>query len=479
MTLFVFNTLSREKEKFVPLTPGFVGIYVCGPTVYGHSHLGHAKSYLSFDIIVRYLRYLGHRVRYVQNITDVGHLTDDTAEDKIAKQSRLERLEPMEIVEKYTHSYFEDMDALGLLRPDISPRASAHIPEQIRLIESLFEKGAAYESKGNVYFSIESFAPYGKLSGRKQEDQEAGARVTIDEGKRNPADFLLWRKASEEHILQWDSPWGPGYPGWHLECSAMAMRYLGKTIDIHGGGLENQFPHHESEIAQSETVTGKQFARYWIHNNMVTVNGQKMGKSLGNFVTLKDVFERHHPSLIRFFLLRGHYRSQVDYSEEAIHAASSGLERIRAAYALAKEKSGTADEGDGALGRKADETKAAFLQAMDEDFNTPKALAATFELVTAVNQAADPAGNTGGNEWLRVESFFEEEFRGVLGVVLEGEVSGGGLEPELVELLLATRRDLRGEKNFALSDKIRDGLLTIGIEIKDSKEGTAWKKKST
>ncbi len=485
MTLNVYNTLSRKKEEFVPLTPGFVGIYVCGPTVYGHSHIGHAKSYVTFDVVVRYLRYLGYKVRYVQNITDVGHLTDDTAEDKITKQSRLEKIEPMEVVEKYTGSYFEDMDALGVLRPDISPRASGHIPQQIEMIETLFEKGAAYEADGNVYFSIESFPGYGKLSGRSTEDQMAGARVEVDKGKRNPADFLLWRKAADDHILKWNSPWGPGYPGWHLECSVMAMRYLGETIDIHGGGMENQFPHHESEIAQSETATGKPFVRYWLHHNMVTVEGRKMGKSLGNFVTVKDAVGRHPPSLIRFFLLRAHYRSEVDYSEDAIRGAATGLERLRGAYALAKEKAAAAPGGKaGDFKRQADEfgkrcalAKAAFIEAMNDDFNTPKALAAAFELATAVNQTASGGQTPSAKEWGLAVDLFENELGEVLGVDLAGEKeTSGGLEPDLVELLIDLRNEARAQKNFALGDTIRDRLLDLGIELKDSKEGTAWKK---
>ncbi|MCK5841135.1 MAG: cysteine--tRNA ligase, partial [Candidatus Sabulitectum sp.] len=270
--LSLYNTMIRHKQEFTPLDPPFVGVYVCGPTVYGHSHLGHGKSYVSFDVLLRYLRYLDYKVRYVQNITDVGHLTDnaDSGEDKLQKQARLEKLEPMEIAEKYTASYFHDMDLLGNLRPDISPRASGHVPEQIELVKTLMEKGHAYEVSGNVYFDVSSFPDYGKLSGRTGDDQKSGIRVCIADDKRNPRDFALWKNAGESHLLKWNSPWGWGYPGWHLECSAMAMRYLGETLDIHGGGLENVFPHHECEIAQSTGATGKEFVRYWMHNNMVT-----------------------------------------------------------------------------------------------------------------------------------------------------------------------------------------------------------------
>ena len=281
--LHVYNTLSRKKELFESLNPGFVGMYVCGPTVYGDAHLGHAKSYVSFDIIFRYLKYAGYQVRYIQNITDVGHLTDDgdAGEDKLLKQSLLERKDPMEIAEHYTYTYFRDMDALGVQRPDISPRATGHIPEQIQMIEILIQKGHAYESNGNVYFDVTSDKDYGKLSGRNIEEAESGTRVEAASDKKNPADFALWKKADDTHIMKWSSPWGIGYPGWHIECSAMSNKYLGESFDIHGGGLENQFPHHECEIAQSECAHDKPFVKYWLHNNMVTLNGQKMGKSLG------------------------------------------------------------------------------------------------------------------------------------------------------------------------------------------------------
>ncbi len=338
--LHIFNTLTRKKEAFSPLREGFVGIYVCGPTVYGDPHLGHAKSYVSFDIVVRYFRYLDYRVRYVQNITDVGHLSDDAdeGEDKMAKQSRIERLEPMEIAEKYTYRYFRDMDRLNVLRPDISPRATGHIPEQIAMIKRLINKGHAYEVDGNVYFDVTSLPDYGKLSGRSLDEAEAGARVEVSSGKKNAADFALWKKADESHIMRWDSPWGEGFPGWHIECSAMATKYLGQTIDIHGGGLENQFPHHECEIAQCEGAHDRPFVRYWMHNNMVTLNGQKMGKSLGNAISLDQFFTGEHdllsrawtPEVIRFFLLQSHYRSTTDFSESALESAETGYRNLAA-----------------------------------------------------------------------------------------------------------------------------------------------------
>ncbi|MDZ7681856.1 MAG: cysteine--tRNA ligase [Fodinibius sp.] len=337
--LHIYNTLSREKEKFEPIKEGFVGIYVCGPTVYGNSHLGHAKSYVSFDVIIRYLRYLGYKVRYVQNITDVGHLTDDAdqGEDKLEKQAAIEKLEPMEIAEKYTYNYFRDMDKLGVQRPDISPRATGHIIEQIQMVEKLLENGHAYETDGNVYFDVSSDEDYGKLSGRDIEEQESGTRIDTASDKHDPKDFALWKKADDGHIMKWPSPWGQGYPGWHVECSAMSTKYLGEHFDIHGGGMDNQFPHHECEIAQSEGAFNKPFANYWMHNNMVTLEGQKMGKSLGNAISLHQFFSGNHdlltrawdPQIIRFFLLQSHYRSTTDFSEEALAGAENGLQSLQ------------------------------------------------------------------------------------------------------------------------------------------------------
>jgi cysteinyl-tRNA synthetase len=333
MTLQLYNTLTRKKQPFEPLEKGRAGIYVCGPTVYGHAHLGHAKSYISFDILVRYLRYLGYTVTYVQNITDVGHLTDDAdqGEDKVEKAAAKEKIHPMALAEEYTRSYFEDMDRLNCLRPDISPRASGHIPEQIELVEKLLEKGYAYEVNGSVYFDVSKFKDYGKLSGRNVEEMMAGARVEVSQEKKHPADFALWKKAEPNHIMQWRSPWGMGYPGWHLECSVMSTKYLGQPFDIHGGGIENQFPHHECEIAQSEAANDAQFVKYWLHNNMVTVDGQKMGKSLNNFITLKQAFSGEHerlsrayePLAIRQLVLNSHYRSPLDFSDAALHATQS------------------------------------------------------------------------------------------------------------------------------------------------------------
>jgi len=489
MVLHVYNTLTRKKEEFIPQNEGYVGIYVCGPTVYGHSHIGHGKSYISFDVIVRYLRHLGYKVRYVQNITDVGHLTEDTDEDKVLKQSKLENLEPMELVERYTYSYYEDMDALNVKRPDISPRASAHIPEQIEIIKTLIDKGNAYESNGNVYFSISSFSGYGKLSGRNMEDQLEGARVIVDTEKKDPRDFLLWRKASPDHILKWKSPWGIGYPGWHLECSAMSMRYIGDTLDIHGGGLENQFPHHESEIAQSESCTGKLFVKYWLHNNMVTVDGQKMGKSLGNFITLKDAFKRHDPKVIRFAILRGHYRSSMDYSEDALHAAQSGYNRLKTAYnaikihqaACPEVLEGEALEGPNtqalSIQEKAKNAKAKFLAAMDDDFNAPNALAVAFDFTSEMNTALSSEVTTCAKDWDDAIAFYEDLVVDVLGVDFTEEgTSSDNLESGLMDLMIRIRKSLRDSKQWEAADQVRDGLSDLGVTLKDSKEGTTWKK---
>jgi len=485
MALKVFNTLSRQKEDFKPLEEGYVRMYVCGPTVYDHPHIGHAKSYVSFDVVVRYLRYLGYRVKYVQNITDVGHLTDnaDEGEDKIEKRAASERVDPMQLVETYSRSYFEDMDALNVLRPDISPRASGHIPEQIEIVRTLVEKGYAYESRGSVYFDVSKFPSYGRLSGKKIDELEAGARVEVKAEKRHPADFALWKKAEKGHILRWNSPWGWGYPGWHLECSVMSMRYLGETIDIHGGGLENSFPHHECEIAQSEAATGKTFVKYWLHNNMVTVDGTKMGKSLGNFITLKDAFKKHDPLAIRYFVLTSHYRSPLDFSQEAIEAAQKGLARIHAAVAAVRKALASAGpEGPDAGRQEAlaelDDFRKRFEEAMDEDFNTPQAIAALSDVVRWTNTyRADGRADKAVLE--KASELFDCLGGDVLGIVTErllGEEPAGGLEAQLADLLVELRARMRKEKNFAVADAIRQELSKIGVELNDGPEGTTWKR---
>ncbi len=482
MALRVYNSLSREFEVFEPLEPPYVGVYVCGPTVYGDAHIGHAKSYISFDIVVRYLRYLGYKVRYVQNITDVGHLTDDAdeGEDKIARRARLEQVHPLALAETYTRRYFADMDALNVLRPDISPRASGHIPEQIALTERLIKTGHAYVVNGNVYFDVSTFPEYGKLSRRRVEASESGTRVEVRGEKRTPADFALWKRAEPGHILQWPSPWGMGYPGWHIECSVMSQKYLGDTFDIHGGGMENMFPHHEDEIAQSEAAGGKLFAKYWLHNNMVTVNGQKMGKSLGNFTTVQQIVDRYDPLVLRFVILQGHYRRPFDYSDDSLGAGKTGYERLVNAVkairaAMAKAADGQASEA----GRKLDEDiEARFRQAMDDDFGVSEALAVLFDLVTEANKMARQDGVSRGDLEI-VDNLFRRLGGDVLGIVRDkyedaAAAGAAGLDAKLVELMIQLRKEAREAKDFGLSDRIRDRLAEIGVKLTDTREGTTW-----
>ncbi|MEI7694619.1 MAG: cysteine--tRNA ligase [Chlorobium sp.] len=482
MSLFIYNSLSRTKEKFEPLHPGFVSMYVCGPTVYGHAHLGHAKSYVSFDVVVRWLRQGGYKVKYVQNITDVGHLTDDAdeGEDKIMRQADLEKTDPMEIAQFYTRSFYEDMDQLEVLRANIAPAATAHIPEQIALIERLIKSGNAYEVNGNVYFSVNSFPGYGRLSGRTdQEALQSGARVGVRSDKREPSDFALWKKADERHLMKWNSPWSVGYPGWHLECSAMSMKYLGESIDIHGGGMENKFPHHDCEIAQSEAASGKPYVRFWMHNNMVTINGIKMGKSLKNSVNLKDLFGNIDPLVIRFFILQSHYRSQLDYSETAIKASTSGLEKLRETLKRVREqKSGSGLFDCAPFANR-------FAEAMNDDFNTPVAIAVLFELSKAINTALDHPEGISTESKKVVEKFLESAGRQTLGILNQDTSKSHGENREsekklgdVMHILLELRNEARKNRDFALSDKIRDQLLGAGIEIKDTKEGVSWAVKS-
>jgi len=475
----LFNTLTRKKEDFTPLVEGFVGLYVCGPTVYGDAHLGHAKSYVFFDVVNRYLRYSGYRVRYVQNITDVGHLTDDAdaGEDKLQKQARLERLEPMEVAEKYTNAYFRDMDALNVLRPDITPRASGHIPEQITMIEQLIAKGHAYEADGNVYFDVQSDPDYGKLSGRKIDESISGTRVDVAGGKRNPADFALWKQAEPEHLMKWPSPWGVGYPGWHIECSAMSTRYLGTTIDIHGGGLENQFPHHECEIAQSECANGDTFVRYWLHNNMVTLNGQKMGKSLGNAISLHQFFSGDHPLLtrswkpqvIRFFLLQSHYRSTTDFSEPALEAAESGLDNLQDMVRVVLAASqGSSEPVD------IDKFRAAFGSCMDDDFNTAQAIAVLYEWLKPL-RASITKGMIPSNRDEFVVAL-RDVIDAILGIWPEEVITDNTtVVPGLMDLILTFRTQARTDKNWAMADQIRDHLKKLDIVVEDTPNGPVYK----
>lgn len=488
MSLTIYNVLSREKVPFKPITEGQVLMYVCGPTVYDYSHLGHAKTYVSFDVIVKWLRYSGYRVRYVQNITDVGHLLDD-GEDRILKGARRERIEPMEVVERYMREYFADMDSLGVSRPDISPRASAHVPEQIEMVKVLIENGFAYEVNGSVYFSVEAFKDYGKLSGRKVEEMEAGKRVAVRDEKRHPQDFAVWINAQPEHILRWPSPWGWGYPGWHIECSAMSGKYLGETFDIHGGGVDNIFPHNECEIAQSEAAHGgKSFANYWMLSGTLLIDGVKMSKSLGNFVSVKDALKRYKPEALRMFILQGLYRSPADYSEDALDAASKGYDRLNNAVRRIRDElkgdpSGLGKDNTAELNANLEQTldkaRMAFTSAMNDDFNTPLALGALFDLSTEVNRWIDKGIAT--QEHLQQASDIFKEMGGdVLGVVRDGAGATAGAGDaertgKLVEMLIQMRLDARKAKDFARADAIRKQLSDIGVALEDGPKGTTYR----
>jgi cysteinyl-tRNA synthetase len=484
MPLTLFNTLSRRKEEFKPSHAGYVGMYVCGPTVYGHSHIGHAKSYVSFDTMLRYLRYLGYRVTYVQNITDVGHLLGDAndGEDRLLRQGRLEQKHPMEVAEAYTRSYFEDMDALGIVRPDISPRATGHVIEQIEIIKVLVQKGYAYEVNGSVYFDVAKHPTYGKLSGRSTDEAESGTRVDVRGEKRHPNDFALWKNAEPAHIMRWPSPWGVGFPGWHIECSAMSMKYLGETFDIHGGGLDNQFPHHECEIAQSECATGKPFVRYWVHNNLVTVGGQKMSKSLGNVILLKDAFKKYDPLVIRFFVLQSHYRSTLDFTEEALDGAAKGLEKLHNTVRNLREELERPREAPAAgAGGSVDTARyrTLALEAMDDDMNTPQAIALLFDLSREVNVLLS-IGNANPAALRDADTLFRDIGGTILGIIPAefgpGDPHQAMNEEELVKLLVEVRGDVRTARLWALSDKIRDGLSKLGIVLEDKKGATTWRR---
>ncbi|MDR1758307.1 MAG: cysteine--tRNA ligase [Bacteroidales bacterium] len=483
--LFVFNTMSREKELFVPLHEGKVGMYVCGPTVYGEPHLGHARPAVTFDLVFRYLKHLGYQVRYVRNITDVGHLENDadTGEDKIAKKARLEELEPMEVAQHYLDSYHFAMDALNVSRPSIEPRASGHIMEQIAMVERILEKGYAYVSNGSVYFDVLKFDRdfgYGKLSGRVLDDMLANTRALDGQDeKRHPADFALWKKAAPEHIMRWISPWGQGFPGWHIECTAMSTKYLGEHFDIHGGGIDLLFPHHESEVCQSSVANGQASVKYWLHNNMITINGQKMGKSLGNFITLNEFFKGTHPLLtqayapmtIRFFVLQAHYRGTLDFSNEALQAAEKGLQKLQTSLLtldhLPASTSSTEDI-PAWISRCYD--------AMNEDFNTPKLIAELFEATRVINSVKNGKITLTAEDILLLKNGFHTFFFDILGLKNDtaGETTPNDLTSRLMDIILQLRQKAKDSKNWALADDIRDYLNSIGITVKDTKEGATW-----
>lgn len=479
IALTVYNTLTREKEEFKPIVPGRVHMYVCGPTVYDHAHIGHAKLYVSMDIIVRYLRYKGFEVRYVQNITDVGHILD-TGEDRILKGARRDQIEPMEVVERYMRSYFDDMDALGNLRPNIMPRAAGHIPEQVEAVKKLIEKGHAYEINGSVYFDVASWPQYGRLSGRRVEEQEEGARVEVREEKRSPQDFALWKRAEPEHILHWPSPWGEGYPGWHIECTAMSTKYLGQTFDIHGGGLENLFPHNECEIAQSEALTGKPFANYWLLAGSLTLDGVKMSKSLGNVISIKEALARFPAGVLRFFILSSLYRNPVDYSDEAIESARRGWERLVGPAQEVRQRLSRSDlpESDDFAAREIiADARARFEEAMDDDFNTPVALAVLRDFSRSVNSILNAEAPACRQTLEIIDTLYKELGGDVLGVVTPGAGATANAEREagLMQLLIQVRDEARQRRDFATADAIRKRVQELGVVLEDGKDGTKWR----
>jgi cysteinyl-tRNA synthetase len=485
--LKIYNSYTREKEEFVPQIEGHVGLYVCGPTVYSDVHLGNVRTFTTFDMVYRYLRFLGYKVRYVRNITDVGHLVGDgdEGEDKIAKKAKLENLEPMEIVQKYTNGFHDVMRIFNVLNPSIEPTATGHIVEQIEMIEEIIANGFAYVSNGSVYFDVRKFSekyPYGKLSGRVIDDLISNTRdLDGQDEKRDSLDFALWKKAEPQHLMQWNSPWGKGFPGWHLECSVMSTKYLGKTFDIHGGGMDLKFPHHECEIAQNIGATGEAPVRYWMHGNMLTVNGRKMAKSEGNGFTPEELITGNHklldkgysPMTVRFFFMTGHYTSTIDFSNEALQAAEKGYRRMMAARKLLDQL-------------KPSETSAYNFQhlaeqcaeAMNDDFNTPILIAHLFDAVKAINSANDGKLSLTANDIEELKNIFDSYCIQVMGLQWEEEQGNDQLADGLMQVILDLRASAKGNKDYATSDKIRDALAAMQIEIKDTKEGATWEVKS-
>ena len=501
--LFLTNTLSRKKELFTPINPGHVGMYVCGPTVYGDAHLGHARPGVTYDVLSKLLRHLGYKVRYVRNITDVGHLEHDAdeGEDKIAKKARLEQLEPMEVVQAYPLRYHEAMRLLNVAPPSIEPRASGHIVEQIEAVKKILASGYAYESNGSIYFDVPKYNQdhhYGILSGRNLDDTLEGTRALDGQGdKHAPYDFAIWKKAEPEHIMRWPSPWGEGFPGWHLECSVMGEKYLGHEFDIHGGGMDLMFPHHECEIAQNVASRGCHGVHYWVHNNMITINGQKMGKSLGNFITLPQLFAGDHPKLdqayspmtIRFFILQAHYRGTLDFSNEALQASEKGLKRIMAAakdlYTMAGRKAPAYAYGEEAFGIAPDTCTAssaeikklweALYDALCDDLNTPIAVAQVFEAVRIINSAKAGQFKLSKEDIGTLCQIFDDVVFGVMGLKDESEGGASGKVIEgLMQMVLEQRAAAKAAKDWTTSDHIRDSLKALGIQVKDGKDGPEW-----
>lgn len=490
-TLLIYNTLSRTKEKFVPLHAPNVGMYVCGPTVYGDPHLGHARPAITFDILFRYLKHLGYKVRYVRNITDVGHLEHDADEgdDKIEKKARLEQLEPMEIAQHYTNRYHQAMDALNVLPPSIEPHATGHIIEQEELVKQILANGYAYESNGSVYFDIEKYNKdhkYGILSGRNLENiiNESRSLAGIGE-KRHQADFALWKKAQPEHIMRWPSPWSVGFPGWHCECTAMGRKYLGDHFDIHGGGMDLVFPHHECEIAQAVASQGDQMVRYWMHNNMITINGQKMGKSLGNFITLEQFFTGSHagleqaysPMTIRFFILSAHYRSTVDFSNDALKASEKGLERLMTGLGnLARVP--VSDKCDAQTEQFVKQLRQRCYDAMNDDFQTQLVISYLFEGCHVINTLLDHTTQICADclkELTETMQLFAFELLGLRSEQADNNEQREEAYGKVVDMVLDLRAKAKAEKNWAVSDQIRDALADAGFEVKDTKDGVTWK----
>ena len=482
--LLIYNTLTRQKELFRPLVEGRVGMYVCGPTVYGDGHLGHARPAITFDVVFRYLQHLGYKVRYVRNITDVGHLEHDAdeGEDKIAKKARLEQLEPMEVAQYYTNRYHAAMERLNVLPPSIEPHASGHIIEQIALVQQILDAGFAYVSNGSIYFDVRKYQEathkYGQLSGRVIDEMLATTRdLDGQEEKRFPGDFALWKKASPEHIMRWPSPWSDGFPGWHAECTAMGAKYLGSPFDIHGGGMDLVFPHHESEIAQCVASTGHAPCRYWMHNNMITINGQKMGKSLGNFITLDEFFTGQHdlltqaysPMTIRFFILQAHYRSTVDFSNEALQAAEKGYAKLAEAYkALGRvqpAKESTADVST--LRQKC-------YDAMNDDFATPTVISHLFEAAKTINGAVDGKVKLTQKDIDELKGVFDTFLFGILGMRDEANGDNTAIVDGLMHIILDIRATAKQNKDWTTSDRLRDSLNALGITVKDGKDGATY-----